>query len=207
MSDDIKTIVIGFVQFLIAAVIGVLAFELYLYSAVKPLTTENWIEVMEEVLLALGSLLFIVSAQRERAWRGAMWLIHGFFTAILIRELDAYFDMIRHGSWKYALIAYLIVLFFVVKRAGFSTIIPGLAAYIRSRSFLMMMPGAAITLSYSRLYGYKGLWMRIMGDYEHWNAMKTFAEESTEFLGYMLMLGAALYWVFGRRNVVLSDEL
>lgn len=207
MSDDLKTIALGLVQFLIAAVIGVASFELYLYSAVEPLDTENWIEVMEEVLLALSAILFMISAFREVEWRGAMWLIHGFFVSLLIRELDAYFDMIQHGAWKYAWMAYLVVLFFILKKAGWSTIVPGLAAYMRSRSFLMMMPGAAITLSYARLYGYKGLWMHIMGDYERWGAMKTFAEESTEFLGYMLMLGAAIFWLIGRRNVVLSGKL
>ena len=208
MSDDVKTIIVGAVQFLIAALIGVAAFELYLFSALKPLTTENWIEIMEEVLLALSAIVFAISARRETKWAGAMWLIHGFFMALFIRELDAYFDMIRHGFWKYVLIAYLVILFFIVKRADFRTIVPGLAAFIRSRAFLMMMPGAAITLSYARLYGYKGLWLQIMGDYERWGAMKTFAEESTELVGYTLMFGATLFWLWGRRNVVIEpDEL
>lgn len=32
---------------------------------------------------------------------GGLWLIAGFFGCLLIRELDAYFDEIIHGAWKY----------------------------------------------------------------------------------------------------------
>ncbi len=207
MSDDIKTIISGVIQFLIAALLGVAAVELYIFSELHPTPIESWIDVVQAVLLLTGAILFALSARREGVRAGGLWLIHGFFMALFIRELDAYFDVIRHGSWKYVLVLYLAGLFFAVRRAGFSTVVPGLAAFIRSRAFCMMMPGVAIVLSYSRLFGYKGLWMLLMGDYERWGVMKTFGEESTELVGYTLMLGAALYWVFGRRNVVISGEL
>lgn len=206
MSEDLKTILLGAIQFLIAAAIGVGAFELYLYSATHPLATESWIEVVQEAGLLLSGFIFMISAWREKEWRGAMWLIHGFFISFFIRELDAYFDVIHHGAWKYVWGAYLVFLFFLLRRAGFRTIIPGLAAYMRSHSFLIMLPGVAITFVYSRLYGYKGLWIQLMDDYEKWGVMKTFAEESTELVGYVLMFGAALFWLWGRRNVVISNR-
>lgn len=101
MSEDLKTILFGAIQFLIAAAIGVGAFELYLYSATHPLATESWIEVVQEAVLLLSGFIFMISAWREKEWRGAMWLIHGFFISLFIRELDAYFDVIHHGAWKY----------------------------------------------------------------------------------------------------------
>lgn len=206
MSEDLKTILFGAIQFLIAAAIGVGAFELYLYSATHPLATESWIEVVQEAVLLLSGFIFMISAWREKEWRGAMWLIHGLFISLFIRELDAYFDVIHHGAWKYVWVVYLVFLFFLLRRAGFRTIISGLAAYMRSRSFLMMLPGVAITFAYSRLYGYKGLWIQLIGDYEKWGVMKTFAEESTELVGYALMFGAALFWLWDRRNVVISNR-
>lgn len=206
MSDDMKTLGQGFVQFLIAALVGAGLIPLYLFSMSHPIAIENWIEVVQSTCALLSGFLFWRSAARQREWRGGLLLITGFFIAIFIRESDAYFDKLHHGAWKYVLIVYLLGLLLAIKRAGFSTVIPGLAAFVRSRSFLMMLPGTAIVLVYSRLYGYKGLWLTLMGDYEKWQVMKGFAEESTELLGYILMLGAAIFWLVGRRNVYLEHH-
>lgn len=68
MSEDLKTILFGAIQFLIAAAIGVGAFELYLYSATHPLATESWIEVVQEAVLLLSGFIFMISAWREKEW-------------------------------------------------------------------------------------------------------------------------------------------
>ena len=75
MSDDIKTIISGVIQFLIAALLGVAAFELYIFSELHPTPIESWIDVVQAVLLLTGAILFALSARREGVRAGGLWLI------------------------------------------------------------------------------------------------------------------------------------
>ena len=66
--------------------------------------------VQESVLTAIVFIHFLL-ARRYKAMRYCNILVGGFFLAMLIRELDALFDLIAHGSWVwFALIAALLAL-------------------------------------------------------------------------------------------------
>ncbi len=201
VRNDLKTLGIALVQFLVAAAVGPLLVGLYFFSLTHPMAIENWIEIGQEVCVLVAAVLFARSAMKEPELAGGLWLISGFFTAIFIRELDAWFDVINHGSWKRVLSVYLILLLIQLWRVRFKTIIPGLVAFVKSRAYLMMLPGLAIVLSYSRLMGYKGVWLNIMGDYARWRAMKDFTEESTELVGYVLIMGASLFWYWRQERL------
>lgn len=188
-----QTIVGGIAAFLLAALMGVGAVALYIFSLEHPLDTESCIEIGQESLLFLSVLGFTRAAMVCRdGVRGGLILIAAFTACLFIRELDAYFDMIVHGFWKYIAMAFLVYVFTLLRRCDFTTIIPGIAYFIRQRAFMMMLPGTAMLLVYSRIYGYKGLWQLYFGAYDNWTAMKTFSEETTELVAYALIFGAAL---------------
>lgn len=199
MSSDIRTILTGFAQFLFGAILSAGIYYLYNFSLEHPIAIENWIENFQELFLVLGSTAFAIAARRNPNYAGGLWLISGFCAALFIRELDALFDLIRHGFWKYVLIAYLCVLAAIVVRAGRETILPGLANFISSRSFMLMLPAVVIILVYSRLYGFKGLWLHFSAC-GNWGDFKSFSEEATELLGYTLLLCSALHYSLTHRG-------
>ena len=206
VRNDLKTLGIALAQFLVAAAVGPLLVGLYFFSLTHPMAIENWIEIGQEICVLVAAVLFARSAMKEPELAGGLWLISGFFTAIFIRELDAWFDVINHGSWKLVLLVYLILLLVQLWRVRFKTIIPGLVAFVKSRAYLMMIPGLAIVLSYSRVFGYKGVWLNIMGDYARWRAMKDFSEESTELVGYVLIMGASLFWYWRQERLKKAQD-
>lgn len=195
MRDDLKTILSGVAQFAVGVLVAAGALGLYLFSYSHPMPHETWIEVGQEVFLLAAALFMSVAAKKNKAYSGGLWLIAGFLTALFIRELDAWLDDIFHGSWKYFLIVYLVWLGYTIWKAGRETILPGLAHFIRSRAFPLMLVGTVIVLAYSRIYGYKGMWSIYAGDCS-WNAVKTLSEEATELVGYALMFYST--WLFKR---------
>lgn len=195
MRDDLKTILGGVAQFFVGVAISAAAVGLYLFSFSHEMPHESWIEVGQETLLFAALLLMGFAAKKDARYAGGIWLIAAFLTALFIRELDAWFDDLFHGAWKYILVAYLGWASWKIRRSGFATVIPGIAHFIRSPAFPMMLVGVVIVLAYSRLYGYKGMWALYAGECS-WGAIKTLSEEATELVGYAMMFYSS--WVYQR---------
>lgn len=195
MRDDLKTILGGVAQFFVGVAISAAAVGLYLFSFSHEMPHESWIEVGQETLLFAALLLMGFAAKKDARYAGGIWLIAAFLTALFIRELDAWFDDLFHGAWKYILVAYLVWASWKIRRSGFETVIPGIAHFIRSPAFPMMLVGVVIVLAYSRLYGYKGMWALYAGECS-WGAIKTLSEEATELVGYAMMFYSS--WVYQR---------
>lgn len=195
MRDDLKTILGGVAQFFVGVAISAAAVGLYLFSFSHEMPHESWIEVGQETLLFAALLLMGFAAKKDARYAGGIWLIAAFLTALFIRELDAWFDDLFHGAWKYILVAYLVWASWKIRRSGFATVIPGIAHFIRSPAFPMMLVGVVIVLAYSRLYGYKGMWALYAGECS-WGAIKTLSEEATELVGYAMMFYSS--WVYQR---------
>lgn len=195
MRDDLKTILGGVAQFFVGVAISAAAVGLYLFSFSHEMPHESWIEVGQETLLFAALLLMGFAAKKDARYAGGIWLIAAFLTALFIRELDAWFDDLFHGAWKYILVAYLVWASWKIRRSGFATVIPGIAHFIRSPAFPLMLVGVVIVLAYSRLYGYKGMWALYAGECS-WGAIKTLSEEATELVGYAMMFYSS--WVYQR---------
>ncbi|MCW4872347.1 hypothetical protein M7793_14930, partial [Enterobacter hormaechei subsp. hoffmannii] len=56
-------------------------------------------EIMQETVLATIVFLHFRLAKMDESMRYCNILVGGFFLTMLIRELDALFDLISHGSW------------------------------------------------------------------------------------------------------------
>lgn len=157
MSPNIRILLTGALQFLLGALLSAGICWLYHFSFAHPIAIESWVENIQETFLLICAALFACAARRNPRLAGGLWLISGFCASLFIRELDALFDLITHGFWKYVLIVFLCLFSTLVARAGRDTILPGLADFVSSRSFMLMLPGVVIILVYSRLYGFKGL--------------------------------------------------
>ncbi|WP_034917946.1 hypothetical protein [Erwinia sp. 9145] len=160
-------------------------------------------EIAQELMLLTIALLCFVRAYRKVSLRPALTLIGGFYSCMLIRELDFVFDALSHGSWVwFALIVTAICV--VIAALNPQRTVAGLAAVLRHPSWGMMSAGLLTVLIFSRLFGMQDLWRHLMPDgYSH--TVKNMVEEGIELLGYGLCFFATLQYFFGAERLKLAE--
>ncbi|EZI34893.1 hypothetical protein ACKVM9_000231 [Pantoea agglomerans] len=157
----------------------------------------SFTETTQEIMLAVIAALFFIAAQRRPAQRGALTLVAGFYSCMLIRELDFVFDTIQHGSWIWFALAVTAGCLAVALRTPKKTL-HALARLLQHRSWPVMASGFLVVLVFSRLFGIHALWQHLMlGDYNR--VVKNMAEEGTELLGYGLCWLASVRYLWQTR--------
>ncbi|KAF6680533.1 hypothetical protein [Pantoea sp. EKM20T] len=160
----------------------------------------SFTETTQEIMLAVIAALFFIAAQRRPAQRGALTLVAGFYSCMLIRELDFVFDAIQHGSWIWFALAVTAGCLAVALRTPKKTL-HALARLLQHRSWPVMASGFLVVLVFSRLFGIHALWQHLMlGDYNR--VVKNMAEEGTELLGYGLCWLASVRYLWQTRPAV-----
>ena len=167
---------------LYAALVGLFAFDIAILGNDVP-------ELSATELAQAAVLAWIVAscadiALSSRAQQPLATLAGGFFACLLMRELDALFDLIHHGLWLYP--ALTIALVCVIHGARHRPrLLAAMASLATSPAQVQIATGLAIVLVFSRLFGLGELWQQVMG--EHYvRAVKNLAEEGLELLGYVI---------------------
>lgn len=199
MPQNFKTILLGFGEFFFAAllaasVIGCIYVDVTIH---QELSEGSFVEFAQETLLLITTMIFGLFALKTR--QGGLWLVAGFFGCMFIRELDAYFDLIVHGAWKYFALVVMVLSLYKAWRLGVENTIATLAAFMKSRSFIFIFIGLLIVLAYSRLFGMGELWHAIMGD-NYIRLVKNVVEEGSELWGYALVTWGALNYLFASKK-------
>ena len=194
-----KSILAGFTEFILAAliaasVVGCIYFDVTVHQNI---VENSFVEFSQEALLLATTAIFTMQAIAKR--QGGLWLVAGFFGCLFLRELDAYFDMIVHGAWKYFALVVIAFVFWQAWHLGKENTIGSLAAFMKTRAFIFIFIGLLIVLVYSRLFGMGELWKAIMGDNFN-RTVKNVVEEGSELWGYALVfLGTVKYWFASKR--------
>src|SRR5690606_8206817 len=151
-------------------------------------------ELLQEVLLLLKAGLFWLLAVKKPEIRGFVVLVAGFFTVMLIREMDAFLDDIRHGFWVYP--ALLVAVASIAWATVFNraTIAQPMAVFFNTKAYFLMAIGLVTLLFFSRTIGSgKMLWSGMLGD-AYSNDFKNALQEGIELYGYILIgYSAVLY--------------
>lgn len=156
-------------------------------------------EIVQESVL--GGIVFIhfLLAKKWEFMRYCNILIGGFFLSMLIRELDAFFDLLAHGSWVwFALLSAICALLYPV--VHFRLTLTQLTHYTRSPWYGMMLSGLLAVLVFSRLFGMHELWYAIL-DKSYVRVVKNVVEEGSESFGYMLCLTASVGYYCSFRSL------
>lgn len=120
-------------------------------------------EIVQELVLTAIVFIHFRLAKQYNAMRYCHILVGGFFLAMLIRELDALFDLISHGSWLwFALTAALLALIYPL--IHYRQTLAQLAQYTRTPWYGVLISGLLAILVFSRLFGMQGLWHAILND-------------------------------------------
>ncbi|MBD2804559.1 hypothetical protein ID852_02510 [Xenorhabdus sp. 42] len=181
----------------ISGVTGLLFLDVnYLHNGVL----ENSLtEISQELALLIIAVLLFYEATKNLILRPALVLMAGFFSCLLIRELDAYFDVIFfHGAWSWFAIPLALLCIGYAYKKGQKTL-SGLVYFTRHQSYAMMACGLLCVLVFSRLFGMGSLWHGLMD--EHFNrTVKNMVEEGCETFGYVLCLLATLWYLPSARK-------
>ena len=203
MKNDLNIIVKNFLCFFLKCllpvlVVGVIYFDIKTFGDIRE---QSFVEFGQSFFLFAASVIFMYLASKKQA--SGLWLVAGFFICMLIREQDAYFDDIFHGSWVYFALAS--VVFFVWKafRQGKNNAFKTLAEYMQSPPFTTMSFGVMIILFFSRAMGMGKLWKLVMGDH-FIRTVKNVVEEGTELFGYSIIFLAAIeyaYYLLNKKEI------
>lgn len=167
--------------------------EVFYYGSSDHSLTE-WCQV---ALLLFCATLFWRLAWKRGDQRGWLVLVAGLFSAMLIRELDHYFDLVTHGFWIYpALGVTLLAAGMAVRnRAGIAA---AMLDYARHHGHAYILSGLLVVLVFSRLFGSGNILNLLMAE-EYQKQFKTALQEGLELLGYVLMAwGSARFGLFKR---------
>lgn len=208
MRNDLTIIGREIVVFLLAALVLALTIvPVYVDVAWMndALHETSFTETTQELMLAIIAALFFIAARRRAGQRGALTLVAGFYSCMLIRELDFAFDAIQHGSWVWFALAVTAGSLAVALRTPKQTV-KGLATLVQHRSWPVMASGFLVVLVFSRLFGIHALWQHLMlGDYNR--VVKNMAEEGTELLGYSLCWLASVRYLWQTRPAAAAIRL
>ena len=154
------------------------------------------VELTQIGLLVTIVLAFVRVARARQDERGFAVLAAGFFGCMLIRELDAVWDLVFHGLWS-TLVAVLASACLGYALRHRRATLAATARFLVSRSSAVMTVGLVLLLVYSRLFGMTTLWHGLLSE-NYLRVFKNAAEECTELLGYTLVMAAALTWAAQR---------
>lgn len=156
-------------------------------------------EIVQELILAAVVVIHFLLAKKYTLFRFCNILIGGLFLAMLIRELDAIFDMLSHGSWVWFALA-TSALSLAYPLLNWKKTLEQLQQYTQTPGYGMMLAGLMTILVFSRLIGMGDLWGFILQD-GYVRAAKNAVEEGCEMYGYTLCLIAATGFSFQVRRL------
>ncbi len=141
------------------------------------------IELSQLFMLVITVMSFYRLNSIASLKRGSI-LVLGFFTVLMIRESDGFFDHISHGFWVYpALLVTFSSIAYAVKNGN---VMRSLAQLLRIPSMQVLVCSTVLLLVFSRLYGISDFWKVVMGDF-YIRDVKNISEETIELLFYCLI--------------------
>ena len=191
MKNDLNIIIKNFLCFFLKCllpilVVGVIYFDIKTFGDIRE---HSFVELGQSIFLFATSVIFMYLASKKKA--NGLWLVAGFFVCMLIREQDAYFDDIFHGSWAYFALASLVFFVWKAWSQGKDNVLKTMAEYMQSPPFTTMSFGVMIILFFSRAMGMGKLWKLVMGE-NFIRVVKNVVEEGTELFGYSIIFLAAI---------------
>src|SRR5210317_1621388 len=109
MENEKKIIVLAFAEFFLISffvflVLLVLTLDILVLG--QGMTETSLTELSQEGLLLVSAVFFGINAWRKPSARGFLVLVTGFFSCMLLRELDSFFDsIVYHGFWFWPTLA------------------------------------------------------------------------------------------------------
>lgn len=145
------------------------------------------VETAQSLVLLTTVTLLSILVKIAKPLRGGLILATGFFSTLLIREQDAFLDVVYHGFWVVPALAVTVIALIYAWKYRLS-IRDGLMDIRNNHHFAALTLGLFLLLGYSRVFGNKAIWKTICTN--EFFAAKHAAEEGTELVAYAVIM----YW-------------
>ncbi|WP_146010761.1 hypothetical protein [Halomonas heilongjiangensis] len=144
-------------------------------------------QTTQHLLILITAAIIWFHAWKSPAQRGFLVLMAGFFTCMLVRELDGFLDAVFHGFWLYPA---LVVAFSSIAYAAIfcrGTVLQPMAEFSETKAAIYIFFGLITLLVFSRGFGSGSLiWRDIMGEYYRHEFKRTL-QEGLELYGYIFL--------------------
>jgi hypothetical protein len=177
-----KRRMIGWLIF-VAAIVLICLVDIFILK--NAITEWSLTEFCQEFILLIIISLFIKLSLRCPTIKYGMILIAGFFSCLLVRELDFITDMLVFSWFDIDWVIFFLGLFVAARHR--ENALAGLKQFCKSKSYRTMIWGLLLVLVFSRLIGMKIVWKYLLGS-SYMRVVKNAAEEGSELLGYSLCL-------------------
>jgi hypothetical protein len=144
-------------------------------------------EFSQETLLLALAVCFEYAAWRHVNSRGLFVLMAGFFSCMLVRELDSIFDKVWHGFWFWPA---LLIAFISISYVMFycrDTALESIADFIDTKPYLYIVFGLIIVLVFSRVFGSGEIFWKNLMTSHYENLYKRALQEGLELFGYIFI--------------------
>lgn len=156
---------------------------------------ESSTEHLQSIFLVASIGIYLLIMIRYSLCRYTSLLLGTFMLVSLFREQDLYFEeQFGQTSWMYPVMMVLLPTAYTLGR-NFRALIQELSALYNTLASGIFLSGLITTFVFSRLFGRKIFWYRVMEE-NYIRAVKNAAEECLELYGYMFLLIAALELLF-----------
>lgn len=190
MNDSLKYLFSFTLRVIIYAALMVLLYGIFMIDARVETSTgkfgeNSMTEIMQEIILFLLGLIFLVSSRLNKSMAPINRLISIFFFMAFIREFNNQIDF-----WFY-LVLPLLLLFAWLAIRDRKSLVTAAHRFLEMPVTAYFVTGFLVTFIFSRLFGKTSLWTALLGDHYHRWA-KNAAEEGIELLGYALFFIAGI---------------
>ncbi|MGM9583300.1 MAG: hypothetical protein ACI3WU_06255 [Phascolarctobacterium sp.] len=199
MINSVKPILIEILKFFFIAlcmafsVVVVVLITSMDINALGSIPEDSLTERTQEALLAVSILLFAYRMRQAKAQ--GLWLVVGLLGCMLIREWDAVFDQLFHGAWKFFALPLALLCTYLALKNGLKEACQDIQDYFDTTSYKMLFAGLLVVLVVSRVVGMRLMVHIISGPHFH-QSIKSFLEEGTELLGYIIIFSSSLCYCF-----------
>ena len=195
MADDMKLIIREFFKFIFFGmyIAGAVVFVVLITSidihTLGYIPENSLTERTQEALLAISILIFLYRVRKEES--NGLYLVIGLLLCMLIRERDAFFDNIFHGAWKFIAIPSALFMLYLSLKKGLKAACQHLISFFNTPAYTLLFAGLIIVLVISRIIGMRFMVHIISGPHFS-QGIKSFLEEGTELLGYLIIFTSSL---------------
>jgi hypothetical protein len=156
------------------------------------------VEITQLLAAFFTAVLFFMLSRERPSSRD----LFRFFSALSLiacaRELDNFtLELGSRDGYKYMAAVPLVWALSTLARSR-GRILDQLAVFSQTSGFSLLLAGFLIVVVYAQILGQKALWMAVLSA-DTYRPIKELAEESSELLGYLLML-------FGAAEAAVSDD-
>jgi hypothetical protein len=149
------------------------------------------VEITQLLAALCAAALFWLVARERPQWADLLRLLSALALIACARELDNFtLELGSRDAYKLIAAVPLVWAFSVAIRAR-GRLLDQVEEFSRTPGFALLLAGFLIVVVYAQLIGQKALWMAVL-DADVYRPIKEMVEESSELLGYLLILfGAA----------------